>query len=277
VIALNLTFCLIPVLLLALAKGLIPALRDPADRMLDRVYRAAVAVDDAWLRGVMGIRWEANAVELARDQNVIVLSNHVSWADILLIQSLVARRGPVLKFLAKRELIFIPIFGAIFWAFDFPILRRRGRATTAKGERRRGDLEAIKEACSILESRPAALVNFAEGTRFSEQKRSSRSSPYAHLLPPKVGGLSALLDTLVEADTKILDLTIKYPQPHSFWIFLGGQPGTIEIEATIIEACAIPHDRDARSAWLAERWAMKDRAIGSFRSRDRAVAHPHPR
>ncbi len=265
VVSLNLAFWCLPVMLLGAVKWMIPSLRAPADSALEWVYRAALWIDDRWLKNVMGLRWKAPSLGLSSGENVIVVSNHASWADILIIQSIVVRQGPVLKFLAKRELTFIPIFGVILWAFDFPILRRGAGERELESERRRRDLGAIEEACRILETRPAALLCFAEGTRFDEAKRRDRSSPFTHLLAPKVGGLSALLDALSGNGLRILDLTIEYPRPPSFWAFLAGETEAIGIDAELIDARDVPRERDARRAWLFERWAIKDEQIEAFR------------
>lgn len=266
IITLNLLLWCVPLLGLALVKRIWPGSRRWADPVLDSIYRAAMYVDDAWLKGVVGIRWTVPPIELPRDKNVIVLANHTSWADILLMQSVVVRRGPVLKFLVKRELLSNPIFRIIFWAFDFPILRRRARSGEDDVERRRRDLEEIKAACRILTRRPAALVTFAEGTRFSEAKRQRQASPYIHLLEPKIGGLSALLDALESEELRLLDLTLKCRPPHSFWMFLAGEAGPIEIDAEILDASDVPDGMDARADWLADRWARKDRLIDAFQS-----------
>jgi len=272
VITLNLVFWCVPLLGLALVKlaagvgGAFPRLSGWADSALDEIYRTAVRIDDAWLKGVLGLRWESIPFELSRDRNVIVLSNHVSWADILILQSLIAPRGPILKFLAKRELLRVPIFGAIFWAFDFPIIRRRPQANVDETERRRLDLEAIHDACRVLIRRPAALVNFAEGTRFSEEKHCADSSRFQHLLEPKVGGFSALLDAL--EGTEVLDLTLKYPRPHSFWRFLSGDVGRIAVDAALVDSSQLPEGRERRATWLADRWASKDRSIQAFEKRN---------
>jgi 1-acyl-sn-glycerol-3-phosphate acyltransferase len=183
------------------------------------------------------------------------------------MQSVIARNGPILKFLAKRELILIPIFGAIFWAFDFPILRRRTRGNGLEAGRRRRDLDAIKDACRILTMRPATLVNFVEGTRVTEEKRRDRSSPYTHLLEPRVGGFSALLDALDGQSLRILDLTLKYSEPQSFWRFLAGEIEVIEIDSAVIDPSEVPKIREARAAWLADRWVVKDRQLEAFARR----------
>ena len=136
VITLNLLFWVPPILVLSLVKLLVPASRRVTDRALEGCYRLAVAVDDAWLRGVIGIRWDRPFPPVSSDEVSIVLSNHVCWADILVLQSVLCREGPLLKFLTKRELAWIPIFGVIFWAFDFPLLRRTTKEGQSESERR---------------------------------------------------------------------------------------------------------------------------------------------
>ena len=150
------------------------------------------------------MRWTTPHLNLSANANVIALSNHVSWTDVLLIQSVFVREGLILKFLTKRQLMFIPIFGIIFWAFDFPILRRRAGHGMSEEERRRRDREAIAAACSVHSSRPGVLVNFAEGTRSTADKRKAGASPFDHLLSPKVGGFASVSYTHLTLPTILL-------------------------------------------------------------------------
>ena len=187
VLTANLSFWGIGLVLLGLLKAIVPASRRWADARLAAAYRGAVAVNDAWLRGVIGLEWDRPETGLGRDEICIVVSNHGCWADILLVQSAVTRDGPLLKFLTKRELLYIPVLGVIFWAFDFPLLRRGKRAGVDKAEQRRLDAEALASACDVVRSNPAALMNFAEGTRFTEEKRAKSESPYRPPLSRQLG------------------------------------------------------------------------------------------
>ncbi len=54
----------------------------------------------------------------------LVVSNHQSWVDILVMQHLLNRRIPLLKFFIKRELIWVPLMGFAWWALDYPFLYR---------------------------------------------------------------------------------------------------------------------------------------------------------
>jgi 1-acyl-sn-glycerol-3-phosphate acyltransferase len=261
IITLNLLLWCVPLLLLGVAKAAAPCLRGRADASLEWIYRTAVRVDDFWLRHVMGLRWTTPHLDLPVGANVIALSNHVSWADVLLLQSLFARQGLILKFLTKRQLIFVPIFGIIFWAFDFPILRRRAVSGMSEEDRRRRDRDALAEACHILDSRPGVLVNFAEGTRATAEKRIAQKSPFEHLLRPKVGGFASLLDALDSDTLRIVDLTLSYPADHTFWKFLSGDSRPVIVSAEVLRPSEIPTERSARTDWLEERWRHKDRRI----------------
>lgn len=295
VITLNLAFWIALALPISLLRFAVPPLAPAARRALDGIYRAAVRVDDLWLRRVLGIRWRLPALELDPRRTWLVLSNHVSWADIFLLQSLLVSQGLVVKFLTKRELLALPIVGLILWAFEFPLLRRTSRSRGDDDERKRLDFEALREACRSARAHPVALVCFAEGTRATAARRASRGSPHRHLLPPRVGGFSALCDGLGEALAGVVDCTLVYPRSgprpnpdpdprvdaHAmpsgvrdprFWEFLSGGMGEPEIHAERIAPVEIPATREDRERWLAARWARKEARIAEVleTARDRA-------
>lgn len=266
VITINLTFWVILLVALGVAKAVVGPARPAIDRAMDRCYRGAVAVHDFWLRDVMGARWKNPELELPADELCLVLSNHSSWTDILLLQSAIARRGPLLKFLSKRELAWIPIFGVIFWAFDFPLLRRTTRAGQDEAERRAADAAALDAACEAVRQRPAALANFAEGTRATPEKIAAAGGGYRHLLPPRVGGLASLVRALEPDLVSVVDVTIVSPEPPGFWAFLTGRFPEIELLAERIPASELPQGRAALAAWLDQRWRAKEEAIEKRRS-----------
>ena len=267
VVTVNLVFWLPLLVLVALVKLVLSPARRLVDPLLDGIYRSAVRIDDLWLRRVMRIEWDRPDHGLRRDAPTLVLANHVCWADILILQSVLSRTGPLLKFLAKRELLWMPIFGIVFWAFDFPLLRRRATGDVDEETRRRADAAALETACAALRRHPAALLTFAEGTRFSEEKRVARESPYQTLLPPKVGGLASLRDALDGAVAEIVDVTLAYPEDASFWRFLCGRVSRVEVDVDRVPIDDVPRERDAMIEWLDERWRRKDRLILEYRGR----------
>ena len=267
VVTVNLVIWLLPLIVVSLAKLALPPLRRVLDPVLDGIYRNALRIDDLWLRRVMGIAWPRPDHGVPHDAVSIVLSNHVCWADILVLQSVMSRRGPLLKFLTKRELLWIPIFGIIFWAFDFPLLHRRASAGGDETARRRADAEALRVACDAVRRHPAALLTFAEGTRFTEEKRRARESPYRTLLPPRVGGLVSLREALGDDLQEVVDVTLIYPEDATFWRFLCGRVPEVGVDVERIPAARVPRERAALIEWLDARWARKDRMILEARGR----------
>ena len=258
-ISTNLTLWCVPLLALLTLRTLVPPARPRARAAAEAIYRIAVRFDDWWLQRVSRAVWRDPQLALDRHRACIVVANHQSWSDIFLIQSAIARRGPVVKFLCKRELAWIPILGLIFVAFDFPMLRRRASGGMSESERRVLDRERVREACRTLRTRPAAMLSFVEGTRFTQAKHARSSSPYRNLLPPKAGGFEAIIQALAPGGAPVIDMTLVYPGRRDFWAFLGGAAGDITVLA---ERHTTEEVIDAGPrAWLEARWRAKDEAL----------------
>ncbi|MCB1189085.1 MAG: 1-acyl-sn-glycerol-3-phosphate acyltransferase [Leptospiraceae bacterium] len=141
----------------------------------------------------------------------IVLCNHRSWVDIVVLQKLLNRRAPMLKFFCKEELRKIPILGFIWWALDFPFVKRYTREYLRKHpEAKDSDVQLIKDACEKFKLAPVSVMSFVEGTRFTLDKQKRQNSPYKNLLIPKVQGVSAVLDAMNEQMEGLIDVTIMY-------------------------------------------------------------------
>jgi 1-acyl-sn-glycerol-3-phosphate acyltransferase len=154
---------------------------------------------------------------------------------------------------------------------DFPFVKRFSRHHLMKHPEDKGkDAEITKKACEKFKYFPTAIINFVEGTRFTEEKRNSRNSPYKNLLSPKAGGVSLVMDTMGKSLTKIIDVTIAYPQGNrSSWEFLKGRITSIKIN---VETLPVPidiiklytgSDEDQKKVhdWLNAIWANKDRRL----------------
>jgi 1-acyl-sn-glycerol-3-phosphate acyltransferase len=85
-------------------------------------------------------------------------------------------------------------------------------------EKRGEDLETTRRACERFRNIPVSILNFAEGTRFTPEKRARSGSPYRHLLPPKTGGIAFTAAAMGEGLRSLLDVTIVYPDGRpTFW------------------------------------------------------------
>ena len=94
---------------------------------------------------------------------------------------------------------------------------------------------------------------FAEGTRFTEEKRQNQGSPYVHLLIPRPGGLKITLNA-VEPDTPIVDVTITYHGDTNFWHCLHGSTKHITVVLKTYQAAEVQDVRE----WLTQRWQEKE-------------------
>ena len=259
-ITLNLTFWALLLLVLLPAKAA-PRTRPWFRRVAARIYRAAVRVDNVLLRRVSRAAWRVRELSLDPTRPHIVLSNHRSWADIFLVQSLIATRGPIVTFLCKRELLYVPIFGLIILAFDFPVLRRRSRRGADPAGRRDDDRRRVADAAAALLDSPAAILSFAEGTRFTvaKRRRAAGDGHYEHVLPPRAGGFAAMVEALAPGGGSIVDLTLAYPRPSTFWEFLGGAAGSVEVAWETMPIATVEPDEAAN--WLNDRWRRKEESL----------------
>jgi 1-acyl-sn-glycerol-3-phosphate acyltransferase len=256
----------------AVAKFLVPI---PAWRRL--TSRALTALAEGWIGTnnlifrVMGsLPLDTRGLQgLSTSEWFLVVSNHRSWVDILVLQAVFNRRIPFLKFFLKQQLIWVPFLGLAWWALDFPFMRRFTSAHLAKHPEDRGkDLEATRRACEKFRLIPTSVMNFVEGTRFTPQKHAAFKSPYRNLLPPRAGGVSFVLSAMGGMLHSMLDVTIAYGTgTPTLWDLCCGRVGTVvvHVRRRAIEQWLSAGDymndpafRERFQAWLGGVWAEKD-------------------
>ena len=161
----------------------------------------------------------------------MVIANHQSWVDILVLQQIFNRKIPFLKFFLKKELIYVPILGLTWWALDFPFMRRYSTAQLRKNPRLKGkDIEITRAACSKFKHKPVSIMNFVEGTRFKADKHKKQNSPFTHLLRPKAGGMAFALSAMGAHINKLIDVAIYYPDGiPSFWDYVSGKVKEVRV------------------------------------------------
>ena len=269
-------FC-IPLFLMTLLKAAIPAAgwRKLFDRVLIRIAGGWIAVNNVNQKIFSRTRIEVNGLQdLDPDDWYLVLANHQSWVDILVLQNVFHGRIPMLKFFLKKELIWVPLLGQAWWALDFPFMKRYSKRVLKQNPELRGkDIEITRRACQKFKTIPVSVMNFVEGTRFTPQKHHQQASPYNHLLKTKAGGIAFVLAAMGEQLNTILDVTIAYPgAPGSFWKFLCGQipdvkidVRTMPIDPSLVGNYAMDHAfRDRFQTWLNRLWAEKDERMAAM-------------
>ena len=262
-------------MLLALVKLIVPvaAFRRMITRWLMGIGEAWVGTNAVIFRTVNDTTWDVRGVEgLRRDQWYLVIANHQTWVDIVALQTIFNRRIPFLKFFIKQELIWFPFLGMAWWALDMPFMKRYSKSYLARNPEKKGrDLEATRKACEKFRHVPTSVINFIEGTRFTEEKRDRRGSPYRHLLPPRAGGVALAMTSMGDMFDAILDVTIVYPgQPPNFWAMMCGEfrHVIIDVQQRPVERWLVEgdyeSDREFRRAfhhWLGTIWQDKDQDI----------------
>jgi 1-acyl-sn-glycerol-3-phosphate acyltransferase len=258
----------------------------PHDRTRVRLASAMSSLADGW---VACNKWMIGALELSRldidwsnSRDLtphgwqIIISNHQSWSDILVLQTMFVGRVPPLKFFVKRVLIWVPGVGLAMWLLGFPYVRRFPREQIeANPTLREIDRAATLKACELFKRFPTSVLNFVEGTRFTVEKHASQSSQYRRLLMPKTGGLGYVVTALGTLVTRATDVTIHYPNGvPSFWDFLCGrcdvvrvEVRSVEIPASLREAGTDPLSaaaRDELKRWVDTLWREKDARLSTL-------------
>jgi 1-acyl-sn-glycerol-3-phosphate acyltransferase len=277
-LALNTLFWCVPLFVLALAKLVLPfaAVRKRVDPLLNAIAGRWIACNSAWIALLEKPEWDVQGAEALRhDGWYLVNCNHQSWVDIFVLQRVLNRRIPLLKFFLKRELIYVPVIGLAWWALDFPFMQRHSKSTLRRDPKRRDDdLEATRRACAKFALVPTSVMNFVEGTRFSVAKHAAQGSPYRHLLKPKAGALAMTLNAMGGSFRSLIDATIVYPDgAPTFWQFACSRGRRIVVRVRELpippEFCAGSYAEDAAfrrrfTRWLGELWATKDREIDAL-------------
>ena len=274
-IALNTIFWFVPIFALAIVKLLLPvaAIRRAITRILMGMGEAWVALNSLLLSRAASIDWRATGLDtLRRDEWYLVLSNHQTWVDILVLQKVFNRRIPFLKFFIKQELVWFPFLGIAWWALDMPFMKRYSARYLARNPHMKGkDFETTRRACAKFRHTPTSVINFVEGTRFSVEKRDRHKDPYRHLLRPRAGGFAVAMTSMGELFGAILDVTLVYPAgPANFWDMCCGKhvEVLVDVRERPVETWQIEgdyeNDREWRrrvQEWLGEIWQEKDELI----------------
>ena len=266
---------------LTFLKVIIPVapIRKVLTSVLAMIANAWITCNSGWMMLTQKMNWTIERPDnLNRQGWYFVLSNHQSWVDILVLQHTLNGRIPLLKFFLKQELIKVPIMGAAWWALDFPFMKRYSKEYLAKHPEMKGkDLETTRAACEKFKDMPTSVMNFLEGTRFTQQKHDETQSPFKHLLKPKAGGMAFAMSAMGDQFQSILDVTINYPDGiPTFADFIQGKMPRCEV---VVEEKPIPselmngdYETDAQyrldfQQWVQQLWEEKDARLESMRNR----------
>ena len=254
-----------------------------------KVDEANIQITNSWLsvnnwlidHVLPNTQWDISIdenLQLSMQGRYLMTCNHQSWVDTTVNQYFGLTRMPLTRFFTKWELIFIPFVGQAFKILGFPMMKRHSKAQIEKKPALKDrDMQEARKACQQLLSQPFTLLNYLEGTRFTQEKHDQQQSPYQHLLKPKAGGLALALNILGDQIDALVDMTIVYPDGvpgySEFWL------GEVPRIAVNLRKIHIPdwilggnYEDDAEyrerfQQWVHELWLEKDQLIESMQQK----------
>ena len=269
----------IPVFALALVRLLLPFkfVLALVDKVNQAVFYLWVSNNSFLMWLTNRIKWDIKGADIKKIQgSCFIISNHVTWTDIVMLGHIYRGKIPITKFFLKHSLIYIPILGQACYSLGMPFLRRYSRNELLKNPKlKMKDINATRKACLNLLEHPSSLVNFVEGTRYTPQKAAAQKSPYRHLMPPKAASLAIALGLIGEHIDCMLNTTLIYPGKHEGSIFMQMLCGRLKhviarvevIDKETIAAHMVGdylHDKQFKHAftmYLRDLWQRKDEQI----------------
>ncbi|MCF7126718.1 acyltransferase [Klebsiella pneumoniae] len=267
--------CSVPIIVAGLIKLLVP---------IPAVWRSISVFCNfmmyCWCEGLAlllhlnpWLKWDVQGLEGLNKKNwYLLISNHHSWADIVVLCVLFRKHIPMNKYFLKQQLAWVPFIGLACWALDMPFMRRYSRSYLIRHPERRGkDVEITRRSCEKFRAHPTTIVNFVEGSRFTEEKKRETRSPYHNLLPPKAAGIAMALNVLGSQFDKLLNVTLCYPDNHTrpFYDMLSGRLTRIVVRINLVPIGEELHgdyvnDKNFKRGfqrWLNGLWEEKDRQL----------------
>lgn len=229
------------------------------------VQRLYTAMHFASVKTLFNLRFVLEGAELATPGPVLVLVRHASIVDTLVPAVFLANvHRTRLRYVLKKELLVDPCLDVAGHWIPNHFVTRDG----ADSAREVAAVRALKAGVGPDEG----VLLYPEGTRFTEAKQRrareklagdaealARAQRLRHLLPPKPGGVLALLDAAPACDV----LFIGHHGLEGFAriadIWRGALVGrTVKVRFWREPAASIPTDDEARLAWLAAHWQRLD-------------------
>ncbi|HDZ2105042.1 TPA: acyltransferase [Klebsiella pneumoniae] len=267
--------CSVPIIVAGLIKLLVP---------IPAVWRSISVFCNfmmyCWCEGLAlllhlnpWLKWDVQGLEGLNKKNwYLLISNHHSWADIVVLCVLFRKHIPMNKYFLKQQLAWVPFIGLACWALDMPFMRRYSHSYLIRHPERRGkDVETTRRSCEKFRAHPTTIVNFVEGSRFTEEKKRETRSPYHNLLPPKAAGIAMALNVLGSQFDKLLNVTLCYPDNHTrpFYDMLSGRLTRIVVRINLVPIGEELHgdyvnDKNFKRGfqrWLNGLWEEKDRQL----------------
>lgn len=288
-IILNTFFCCIPFFAVAFFKIIIPhaGWRKYCTKQIITISSFWILINSINMRLLHKMCWNVTGLEtLDLDKWYLVISNHQAWTDIVVLQTILRDRVPFLKFFLKKELMWVPVMGMVWWAQDYPFMKRYTKSFLTKNPHLKGkDIEITRKACEKFKQTPISVMNFVEGTRFTTKKHARQKSAFTHFLRPKAGGISYVLNAMGDRLDEILNVVIVYPgKQKRIWDLMCGRIPEIRVnieripvtENLIGDYEGDPVFKNEFQTWLNQLWAKNDQIFDVMIQKDIPLIENQP-
>lgn len=276
-------FCSVPIIIAGIVKLLlpVPVIWRKVSRFCDFMMYCWCEALAVLLHLNPHLQWEVHGLEgLSKKNWYLLICNHRSWADIVVLCVLFRKHIPMNKYFLKQQLAWVPFLGLACWALDMPFMKRYSRAYLLRHPERRGkDVETTRRSCEKFRLHPTTIVNFVEGSRFTQEKHQQTHSTFQNLLPPKAAGIAMALNVLGKQFDKLLNVTLCYPDNNRqpFFDMLSGKLTRIVVHVDLQPIADELHgdyinDKSFKrhfQQWLNSLWQEKDRLLTSLMSSQR--------
>lgn len=214
----------------------------------------------------------------------IIISNHLSWTDIVMLNHVYKGKIPITKFFLKHSLIYIPVIGLVCYAIGMPFLRRYSREQLLRNPKlKTKDLNTTRKACLSLLEQPSSLINFVEGTRFTPEKAKKQNSPYRNLMPPKAASLAVALGLIGKDIDYLFNTTLLYPHNTEGNVFLALLCGRMKkvtarleriepIEALVGDYIGDKQFKRSFTSKLRQVWQAKDEQLTQIKLKEGLIS-----
>jgi 1-acyl-sn-glycerol-3-phosphate acyltransferase len=276
---LNLLFWLIFLFPFAIIKIILPirSIRKKVDRVLNFICTQWASWNKIFFTLLNKIKWDVQGDDnLSMKKWYLILANHQSWTDIVILLFVLNNRIPYFRFFLKRELAWLPIFNFVWYALDYPYMKRYSKKILEKRPDLKGkDIETTRKSCERFKDVPVSIMNFVEGTRFTTDKHKNQQSPYKHLLRPKAGGVAFVLSAMGHQLSTLLDVTISYsPEAKGLWDFLCGRISAVTVRirhldiTDEIKVNYVDDDvfKQRFQVWVNNLWKQKDITLDELKN-----------
>lgn len=242
-----------------------------------------VRIGETWIQNnyrisklLFGVEFEIHSTDmdkLSHKGHYMLICNHQSWSDIYIVQSILNRKIPLIRFFIKEQLKYVPILGTAWLALDFPFVKRSSKKDLIKNpDLAHQDLQNVRNVCKKFESFPFSILNFVEGTRRTPEKvlKLAKKNPYKNLLRAHSSGISVVGTALKSVLDGFVDITIVYPKENpSFLDLMSGKIRKVKVFIEFIPISEIPIEENENFAplskpmkrWIDSRWQKKDEIL----------------